>query len=93
MLSWSRPRNNSAGLCIRRFIFLIRAMLSNDPQASKEPTPEVFTLWATSDAHIVREALAESGDPAAVPRESMRIAVEQADSHAGFNYDIGVHLG
>ena len=69
------------------------AMLSNDPQALKEPTPGGFTLWATSDAHIVREALAESVDPAAVPRESMRIAVEQADSHAGFNYDIGVHLG
>jgi hypothetical protein len=52
-----------------------------------------FSLWATSDAHVVREELAESCNPAAVPRESMRIAVEQADGPMGFSYDIGVQLG
>ena len=54
---------------------------------------KTFTLWATSDAHIVREALGESGASRAVPRESMSVALQQADGPSGFHYDIGVHLG
>ncbi len=54
---------------------------------------DTFTVWATSDAHVIREALAESCDPRAVPRESLAIALEQADGPEGFFYDIGLHLG
>ncbi|MFP4028595.1 MAG: metallophosphoesterase family protein [Candidatus Brocadiia bacterium] len=60
---------------------------------SKHNTETTFSLWATSDAHVVREARGESGNPDAVSRESMRIAVEQADSKKGFNFDIGLQLG
>ena len=52
-----------------------------------------FTLWATSDAHVVREALGESEDPSARPRESVRISIEQAEGPGGFPYDIGIQLG
>lgn len=55
--------------------------------------PKTFSLWATSDAHVVREALGEGCDPSAVPRQSMKIAIEQADGPNGFHYDIGVQLG
>lgn len=54
---------------------------------------DTFTLWATSDAHVVREALAESCDPLAVPRESVKVALDHADGPDGFHYDIGLHLG
>lgn len=52
-----------------------------------------FSLWATSDAHVVRESLGEGCDPQAVPRRSVSIALQQADGPDGFNYDIGVQLG
>ena len=65
----------------------------NSKSFNAEERPKTFTLWATSDAHVVREAMGESCNPDAVPRESMRIAVEQADSDEGFHYDIGVQLG
>jgi hypothetical protein len=54
---------------------------------------DTFKLWATSDAHVIRESLGDSSDPNALKRESMRIAVEQADSSKGFDYDIGLQLG
>jgi hypothetical protein len=52
-----------------------------------------FTVWASSDAHVVREALAEGCDPARVPRESLRVAIEQAEGPEGFSYDLAFHLG
>lgn len=54
---------------------------------------DTFTIWATSDAHIVRELLAEGIDPARVPRESMTCAIEQAQGPDGFDFDIALHLG
>ena len=59
----------------------------------REDLLETFALWASSDPHVIREELVDSFDPTAVSRESMRVAVEQADSPTGFYYDIGVNLG
>jgi hypothetical protein len=58
-----------------------------------ETKHDTFKLWATSDAHVVREASGEGFDPARVPRESLRSAIEQVEGKDGFDYDIAFHLG
>lgn len=64
------------------------------PQRSTDgPTADGFRLWATSDAHVIREALGEGCDPDRVPRESLRSAIEQVEGPDGFDYDIAFHLG
>ncbi len=58
-----------------------------------ETNQQTFSLWATSDAHVIREANADSQDPLAVPRQSLAGAIEQAEGPEGFPYDIALHLG
>lgn len=68
-------------------------MQQDSSLAEKNKSQETFSLWATSDPHVIREELVDSFDQSAFSRESMRIAVEQADSSNGFHYDIGICLG
>lgn len=67
--------------------------LEGSASHSNAATSQQFNVWATSDAHIIREAMGEGYDPRRVPRDSMAAAIAQAEGADGFDYDVGFHLG
>lgn len=74
--------------------------MADEPGTQKHPhqlsaghNADSFRLWATSDAHVIREATGDGVDPDRIPRESLRTAIEQVEGPGGFDYDIAFHLG